>query len=125
MAGGGSTGAAGESGPVMAAEMVMAAEIRMGHGSDGEHGAMTTEIPAINYKPGMRVRVTQHIAFRRQSTEAVVEGRLVRFGQQKTGSWFAHAKDDKLWLDRLELVKDDGEVVVVNLDQFSRVEVIG
>lgn len=80
--------------------------------------------PAINYKPGMRVRVTQQIAFGARATTAVVEGVILRFGQQKTGSWYAHAKDARLWLDRLELRKDDGEIVVVNLDQFSRVEVV-
>jgi hypothetical protein len=56
---------------------------------------------------------------------ATVEGTVVRCGQSKTGSWFAHSKDHKLWLDRVELRKDDGELVVVNLDQYSRVEVLG
>jgi hypothetical protein len=46
-------------------------------------------------------------------------------GKGKTGSWFAHGKDDKVWLDRIELRKDDGEMVVCNLDQFSEVEVVG
>lgn len=77
------------------------------------------------YEPGMRVRVTQQIPFGRATTTTSVEGRVMRFGQQKTGSWFAHSKDDKLWLDRIELKKDDGELVVCNLDEFSRVEVVG
>jgi hypothetical protein len=75
-----------------------------------------------NYRPGMRVRVTQQIPFGKAGTRITVEGTIVRFGQQKTGSWFAHGKDDKLWLDRLEMKKDDGEIVVVNLDQYSVVE---
>jgi hypothetical protein len=75
-----------------------------------------------NYRPGMRVRVTQQIPFGKAGTSITVEGTIVRFGQQKTGSWFAHGKDDKLWLDRLEMKKDDGEIVVVNLDQYSVVE---
>lgn len=54
-----------------------------------------------------------------------VEGEALRFGQRKTGSWFAHSKDDKLWLDRLEIRKDDGEIVVCNLDQYSVVERLG
>ena len=32
-----------------------------------------------------------------------VEGVITRYQQSKTGSWFAHARDDQLWLDRLEL----------------------
>lgn len=77
------------------------------------------------YKPGMRVRVIQQIPHGKSTWTASVEGVILRAGQQKTGSWFAHSKDDRLWVDRLELKKDDGELVVVNLDQFSRVEVIG
>jgi len=53
-----------------------------------------------------------------------VEGTVVRARQARTGSWFAHAQGDRLWLDRLELRLDDGEEVVVNLDQYSRIEVI-
>ncbi len=92
-------------------------------------GAMAGEgggvVRAGAYAPGMRVRVTQQMPFGRATTTTSVEGRVVRFGQQKTGSWFAHSKDDKLWLDRIELKKDDGELVVCNLDEFSRVEVVG
>ncbi len=85
---------------------------------------MTTQTPETNIKPGMRVRVTQQIAFAKAAATAIVEGVVLSAGQQKTGSWFAHAKDDKLWLDRIELKKDDGEVVVCNLDQFSLVEIV-
>lgn len=79
----------------------------------------------IKYEPGMRVRVTQQVPRQSGSLVTVVEGSVERFGQQKTGSWYAHSKDDKLWLDRLELRKADGELVVLNLDQYSRVEVLG
>ncbi len=79
-------------------------------------------IHSSEYRPGMRVRVTQQIPFGRHASSTTVEGVIQRFGQQKTGSWFAHAKDDRLWLDRLELRKDNGEIVVCNLDQYSRVE---
>lgn len=77
------------------------------------------------YAPGARVRVTQQIPFGKDPVTTTVEGVIQRFGQQKTGSWFAHSKDDRLWLDRLELRKDDGEIVVCNLDRYSRVEVVG
>ena len=54
-----------------------------------------------------------------------VEGTVVRWRQDRTGSWFAHGKDDKVWLDRLELRRDDGELVTLNLDQWSLVEPLG
>lgn len=78
----------------------------------------------VSIEPGARVRVTQQIAFGQSTRTTEVEGEVVRFGQQKTGSWFAHSKDKKLWLDRLELRLDDGELVHVNLDQYSRVEAV-
>ena len=77
------------------------------------------------YRPGQRVRVTQQIPRIKDGSTISVEGEVVRFGQQKTGSWFAHSRDDRLWLDRLEIKKEDGELVVCNLDQYSRVELLG
>ncbi len=77
-----------------------------------------------HYQTGKRVRVTQQIARPRKPGTASVEGVIVGYEQSKTGSWFAHSKDDKLWLERLRLRKDDGEVVVVNLDPYSHVELL-
>ncbi|GJQ28626.1 MAG: hypothetical protein HBSAPP03_05100 [Phycisphaerae bacterium] len=84
---------------------------------------MTTQV----YQAGQRVRVTQQVPRlgNADPTSAVtVEGTIVEFTQAKTGSWFAHSKDHKLWLDRLILRKADGEIVHVNLDQYSSVEVL-
>lgn len=82
-------------------------------------------LPTDQLRPGARVRITQQIPFSRGTTTATVEGTILRVGQQKTGSWFAHALDDKLWLDRVEIRKADGEIAAINLDQYSRVEEIG
>ena len=81
---------------------------------------MTTDL----YTPGQRVRVTQQVPRQTGLLKTTVEGTVVAFRQAKTGSWFAHSKDHKLWLDRLELKKDDGEIVLLNLDQNSAVEVV-
>ena len=56
--------------------------------------------------------------------QTTVEGTVVTFQQQKTGSWYAHSRDHKLWMDRLELRKDDGEIVLLNLDHYSHVDVL-
>jgi hypothetical protein len=74
--------------------------------------------------PGQRVRVTQQVPRQSGTSTISVEGTVVKAWQGKTGSWFAHSKDHKLWLDRLELRRDDGEQVICNLDQYSRVEVL-
>jgi len=79
---------------------------------------------ATEYEIGSRVRVLQQVMLSNAGKVTCVEGVVMRVGQQKTGSWFAHGRDKKLWLDRVELRKDDGELVVVNLDQYSRVEVV-
>ncbi len=77
------------------------------------------------YQPGTRVRVTQQMPQRDRSWTTTVEGVVTRYQQAKTGSWFAHAKDDQLWLDRLELRLDDGELVILNLDRYTVVEKTG
>ncbi len=71
---------------------------------------------------GDRVKVTQQTPRQQGVITTSVEGVVLRLGQQKTGSWYAHSKDDKLWLDRLELRKADGELVVLNLDRYTLVE---
>ncbi len=77
------------------------------------------------YQPGTRVRVTQQMPQRDFSWTNTIEGVVTRYQQAKTGSWFAHAKDDQLWLDRLELRLDDGELVILNLDRYTVVEKTG
>lgn len=79
---------------------------------------------AQEYTVGSKVRVTSSLALGTMHSPFTVEGEILRMGQQKTGSWYAHARDKKLWLDRLELRKDDGELVVINLDERSVVELI-
>jgi hypothetical protein len=74
-------------------------------------------------KPGARVRVTQQIAARDYTWTSDVRGTVVAYQQKQTGSWFAHSKDDKLWLDRLVVRKDDGELTTLILDDYSDVEV--
>ena len=73
--------------------------------------------------PGAKVKVIQQIAARDYSWSSEVSGTVVEFEQKQTGSWFAHSKNDKLWLDRLTLVKPDGEITTLNLDEFSDVKI--
>ncbi len=73
-------------------------------------------------EPGRRVRVVQQVPRRDDAWSSSVEGVVVRVRQARTGSWFAHSRDDQLWLDRLELRLDDGEITVLNLDQYTVIE---
>ena len=49
---------------------------------------------------------------------------VVEYEQKQTGSWYAHSKNDKLWLDRLLIRKADGELTTLNLDDYSHVEIL-
>src|SRR3954454_19591916 len=76
-------------------------------------------------KPGVRVKVVQQIAARDHAWTSEVHGTVMDFRQRQTGSWFAHSKNDKLWLDRLTIRKEDGEIVTLNLDDYSAIEIEG
>lgn len=74
------------------------------------------------FEPGTRVRVTQQVPQTHDVWSSSVEGEVIRYRQAATGSWYTHAKDDRLWLDRLEIRLDDGELVILNLDHYSLIE---
>jgi hypothetical protein len=82
------------------------------------------ETTAEMLKPGAVVKVTQQIAGRNYTLTSDVLGTVLAFEHKPTGSWYAHSKDDKLWLDRLTLRKDDGEMTQLILDEFSHIEVL-
>jgi hypothetical protein len=75
--------------------------------------------------PGAKVVVTQQIGHRilSKSWNNQVVGTVVEYMQKPTGSWYAHSKNDKLWLDRLKIQKEDGELTTIILDAYSKVEV--
>ncbi len=75
-------------------------------------------------RPGMRVCIAQTIERREGPWETRVEGVILSVQPKPTGSWFAHGKDDKLWLVRVDLLKDDGERSLLSLDRNTRIEVL-
>ena len=79
-------------------------------------------INASLFDAGTLVRVTQQFPQTHDVWSTSVEGRVVQFRQAETGAWYTHAKNDRLWLDRLELEREDGERVVLNLDHYSHIE---
>ena len=74
--------------------------------------------------PGAKVKVTQQIAARDYSLQTDITGAIVSFEQKQTGSWYAHSRGDKLWLDRLTLRKTDGELITLNLDDYTHIELL-
>ena len=76
------------------------------------------------YQPGTLVRVTQQIPRRTDTYSTAVTGKVVLQERQSSGSWFARNKCGRVWLDRLILEKPDGEVTILNLDEYTAVEVL-
>lgn len=70
---------------------------------------------------GQRVRVVQHIRERDREWQTTIEGVIESIEPRKTGSWFAHGRDDKLWLQRMLLRKADGEQVLLNVDAGTEI----
>jgi hypothetical protein len=73
--------------------------------------------------PGTQVHVTQQIPHRNRVWTNDIRGIIISYEQKQTGSWYAHSKDDKLWLDRLTLRTLDGEITSLILDDYSCVEI--
>lgn len=73
---------------------------------------------------GSRVRVTQEIDHRNERWKTAVEGTVEWVGYAPTGSWYAHGKNDRLWVLRMRLRKDDGEVTTLNLDSHTKVTLV-
>ena len=78
----------------------------------------------VTYAPGTRVRVTQQIPQRDDDYLTTVEGKVLRQERQGSGSWFARNKSNKVWLDRLVIQKDGGEITVLNLDEYTNIEIL-
>jgi hypothetical protein len=77
-------------------------------------------------KPGQRVSLIQQIPHGVDHcwTHSVT-GTVVQLSQKKTGAWYAHARDGTLWLDRIVIRKDDGELTECVLDSYSCIRVLG
>lgn len=75
-------------------------------------------------RPGMRIKVSQTIDRRAGSWTTEVVGTVLSVEPQPTGAWFAHGKNDKYWLVRIQLQKDDGEISLLILDQHTQITVL-
>ena len=79
---------------------------------------------ASDIQPGQRIRVRHAIDRREGDWTTQTEGVVLRVRPEQTGSWFAHGKDHKLWLLRVRLQKDDGEITTLNLDPLTEIELL-
>jgi len=78
----------------------------------------------VIYAPGTVVRITQQIPRRLDTYTTTVTGKVVKQDRQNSGSWYARNKSNRVWLDRLMIQKKDGEITILNLDEYTMVEVL-
>ena len=71
------------------------------------------------YQPGTLVRVTEQIPRRLDTYTTEITGKVIRQERQNSGSWFARNKSNRVWLDRLIIEKADGEISILNLDEYT------
>ena len=55
------------------------------------------------------------------ATFAEVIGVVQAWERRPTGSWYAHGKGDRLWLQRLKIKKADGELVLLIVDDGTAI----
>ncbi len=73
------------------------------------------------FPAGTPVRVIQEIRKREGVYHAEVVGIVDAWESRPTGSWYAHGKQDRYWLQRLRLKKADGEITWLVLDDATRI----
>ena len=78
----------------------------------------------VDLKVGQKVRIRQKIDRREGDWHTELVGTIREIRQQKTGSWFAHNRDNKVWLYRIHLQKESGEISVLTIDQWTQVELL-
>lgn len=107
----------------------------MAHNDHEAHAAATAAAPPSAFlrnlidlrhrmRPGARVRVIQQIAARHYAWGTAHIGTVMKYEQKQTGSWYAHSRGEKLWLDRLMIRKDDGEIFTFNLDEYTHLDIL-
>ena len=80
-----------------------------------------TQMPDQLFPPGTPVRVRELTIRRGEPIHVETIGVVEDWEERPTGSWFAHGKNDKLWLQRLKLRKVDGEISIIVVDDGTSI----
>lgn len=78
-------------------------------------------MPDSMFAPGAHVRVKQTIHKRERPFMTEIVGQVEAWEDLPTGSWFAHSKSGRLWLRRLKLRKQDGELTLLVIDDGTEI----
>jgi len=74
-----------------------------------------------SFPPGTLVGVTEVTTRRDKSIEVQTVGVVESWEELPTGSWYAHGRNDRLWLRRLKLRKLDGEITLLIIDDGTSI----
>jgi hypothetical protein len=85
---------------------------------------MIPTAPKPRYQPGTRLRVTQRVRVGHREWTTQVEGTLDREGYRPVGGMEMGGKANYCLQPTLRLLGDDGEVIVVALDDDSVVQTV-
>ena len=78
-------------------------------------------MPESPFPSGTTIRVRQRVDKRSDPYTAEVVGEVEGWEDQPTGSWFAHDPGGRLRLRRLRLRKQDGELVLLVVDDSTEI----
>lgn len=73
------------------------------------------------FPAGTPVCVTMTTRLRGRDIESRVVGVVESWDCKPTGSWYAHGKNNKLWLDRVRVRRVDGEVTLLIIDDGASI----
>lgn len=73
------------------------------------------------FPKGTPVCVRLMVRRRGPDTVTVIYGVVDGWAMARTGSWYAHGKNQRLWLPRLKLRKEDGEESLIVLDDATEI----
>ena len=82
---------------------------------------VTMSVPELRFPPGTPVCITEKIRRRDRVTVSHAYGTIEAWEELPTGSWYAHGKNDRLWLRRLKLRKLDGEISLLIVDDSTSI----
>jgi hypothetical protein len=77
--------------------------------------------PELAFPVGTPVCVHTKTMRRDRATQTETFGTVEAWEELPTGSWYAHGKNDRLWLRRLKLRKLDGEISLLVVDDSTSI----
>ncbi len=70
---------------------------------------------------GDRIEVEHEVKVGQKRWSATTVGTIVRTERRRHGLHYRRNSDDKVWSDSLVLTRDDGELTMVTIDEFTQI----